>query len=124
MKSHVTSICLAAYSVERSRLVRLIMRKNAKIRKLGKEYMEEEGYDEEDDEDPALEEVWAKSAICMEKASVLEEHVNVAGHAEAAYIVRPGSKACLEEDELARYMARLPDGMATFNKWYYGKRET
>lgn len=86
--------------------------------------MEEEGYDEEDDEGPAFGEVWAKPAICMEKASVLEEHVNVQGHAEAADVVRPGSKACLDEDKLARYVAGSPGGMATFNKWYYGKRET
>lgn len=102
------SLSLSAYLVERSRLVRTVMRKYAKIRKL----KSEADSSEEEDEDAAfyaadMKETWAKIDVCMDKKSELEEHVEKEGDVEVAFVLSTGAKAELDEERLARYEAGI-----------------
>jgi hypothetical protein len=109
MDYHTYSMSLASYFVERSHLVRLIMQKKAELRKLAKDCQD----------DPALEEAWAKAEVCMDKRSVLEEHVKVQGKRDTARILTPGPKAQADYEELARWMRKFSGGVDAFKKWYY-----
>jgi len=124
MYFHIFSMDLSAYLVERSRLVRLNMQKNTKIRELNKEILDEQGEieNEEDYEDESMDTVYAKVAICMDKTSALEEHVKEQGKREAARILKPGPKAPIDYDELARWMCSTTGGRDAFHAWYYNKK--
>lgn len=104
MDQYKASMRLAAYAVERSRMVRAIMRKYVKIRELSHDMVssdDEESYEIEME----YEEVQAKSKVCMEKKSALEDHVEKNGHGDVTLITKEGSKAILDEDRLERFLA-------------------
>lgn len=119
---HTFSMDLSAYFVERSRLVRPIMQKQAKIRQLREEVAEEGGRDYDEVPDTVMDDIYAKVDICMNKTSTLEKHVQKRGKRETDRILKPGLKAPLDYDELARWTCSVTSGPETFNKWYYDKK--
>lgn len=102
MNQYNVSMRLAAYAVERSRMVRAIMRTYVKIRELSHDMVR---IDDEESYEMEYEEVQAKSKVCMEKKSVLEDHVEKDGHGDVTFITMEGSKAILDEDRLERFLA-------------------
>lgn len=119
---HTFSVDLPAYFVERSRLVRLIMQKQASIRQLSKEVAEEEDRDYDETPDTVMDDIYAKVDICMNKKSALGKHVKKRGKRETDHILKPGPKAPLDYDELARWTWSATSGPETFNKWYYDNK--
>ncbi|KAH6632961.1 hypothetical protein C7974DRAFT_411990 [Boeremia exigua] len=107
MATHRTALRLSAFSVERSRLVRVVMSKNAAIRKLR---IEAGFYQEEDPDMPYepnhLQKTWGKIHVCMGKKCVLEKHVEKEVDQEVAFVLNPGSKAEVDEEKLKSYRAR------------------
>ena len=101
MDQYKASMRLAAYAVERSRMVRAIMRTYVKIRELTHDMV---SCDDEESDELEYEEVQAKSKVCMEKKSVLEDHVGKNGHGDVTLITKEGSKAILDEDRLERFL--------------------
>jgi hypothetical protein len=104
MEQYSVAMRLAAYAVERSRMVRAIMRTYVKIRELSHDMVR---FDEEDDDDDEAEyhEVQTKSKAFMDKKCVLEEHVEKDGYGDVTFITMKGSKAILDEDRLERFLA-------------------
>lgn len=122
MDFHTDSMRLSAYFVERSRLVRFIMQKYAKSRQLSQEIFEEGEWMDDEEDDCGMNDVYAKVDICMTKDSALEKHVKKKGKRETDRILKPGAKAPVDYDELARWVYAASGGPDTFNRWYYNKK--